>query len=444
MGELAIRRRTTEDVSYPIARPWIMFGIFVVFALPGSIFAWSAMTEISGAVIGRGIVSVETNIKIVQHLDGGIVSEIRVRNGDHVREGDILLRLDDTAPRASLGIITARLNELYTQKARLDSEHIGATEIAFPADLIKAASTDPHTAALLKAQRSLFLARQDRRVGEQSLLQRQSEQLGEQIRGLTAEYQARTRQSELIDQELESVRPLRSQGLYTQSRFLSLEREAARLKGEIGKLAGDIARMQVAVTETKLKIAQVDKNYLQTILTDLREAEGRIAELEEQRVAAADRLSRIDIRASRSGYVHNLATHTVGGVISPAHPIMEIIPDNDRLIIEAHVPPNDISQIREQQSSTIRFVSFDQKTTPSIQGRVKKISPAQLTDPATGASYFGVIIEVDPQEIARLGPGKHLIPGMPAETFIQTSARTVLSYLMKPLSDALTHAFRER
>lgn len=444
MGKLAIRRRPTKDVSYPLTRPWIMFGIFVVFALPGSIFAWSAMTEISGAVIGRGVVTVETNIKTVQHLDGGIVNDIRVRNGDRVAEGDILLRLDDTAPRASLGIITSRLNELYAQKARLHSEHIGATEIAFPADLIKAASTDSNAAALLKAQRSLFLARQDRRFGEQSLLLQQSEQLGEQIKGLTAEHQARIRQFELVDQELESVRPLLSQGLYTQSRFLALEREAARLKGEIGKLAGDIARMQVAVTETQLKIAQIDKNYLQTILTDLREAQGRIAELEEQRIAAADRLSRTDIRASRSGYIHNLSVHTVGGVISPAHPVMEIIPDNDQLIIEAHVPPNDIGQIREQQSTTIRFAAFNQKTTPSIQGRVKTISPAQVTDPATGISYFGVIIEVDPQEIARLGPDKHLIPGMPAETFIETNARTVLSYLMKPLSDALAHAFRER
>jgi HlyD family secretion protein len=431
-------------IGYPRAWPWILFGIVVVVAVPGGVLAWSSVTEIRGAVIGQGIVTVESNVKTVQHLDGGIVGEIRVRNGDRVEEGDVLVRLDDTSARASFGILNTRLNELYAQEARLESEHKGDTEVAFSEGLVQSAARDARTAALLKAQRSLFLARRTRQDGQKSLLNQQTEQLSEQTGGLKAERQAKTRQAELINQELESVRPLLDQGLYTQSRFLALEREAARLDGELGRLGGDMARTQVAIAETQLKILQIDKDYLQTVLTELREAQARIAELEEQRVAAADRLARVEIRAPRSGYVHNLAAHTVGGVVSPASPILEIIPDSDQLIVETRVPPSEVDQIREQQTATIRFAAFNQRTTPTLAGRVKKVSPAQLTDRVTGASYFSVIVEVDPEELTRLGPGKLLVPGMPAETFIQANARTVLSYLIKPLSDSFNYALRER
>jgi HlyD family secretion protein len=432
------------DMRYPRPWPWIILGLLVVFALPGGMAAWSAVAEISGAVIGQGPVTVESNIKTVQHLDGGIVGEILVRNGDRVQEGDVLLRLDETAARANLGIIDARLNELHAQNARLQSEQMGATEIVFPSALVAASQRDERIAALLNSQRSLFSARLTRRAGEKFLLAQQIGQLGEQANGLTAEHEAKLRQAKLISQEVESVRPLLAQGLYTQSRFLALEREAARLDGDIGKLAGEIAKTKVAITETELKIAQIDKDYMQTVLTELRESEGKIAELQERRIAAADSLARAVIRAPRSGYVHNLSVHTVGGVVSPAHPILEIIPDSDQLIIEARVPPAEVDQVREGQRATVRFAAFDRQNTPSLSGWVTKVSRAQLTDRTTGAVYFNVIVEVPAEELARLGAGRQLVPGMPAEAFIQTDARTVLSYLMKPLTDAVSHAFRER
>jgi HlyD family secretion protein len=431
-------------MRYPRAWPWMLFGLLVVVTLPGSIIGWSAVAEISGAVIGAGTVTVESSAKTIQHLDGGIVSEIRVRNGDRVEHGDILVRLDETSARATLGIVNARLTELYAEQARLESEHLGIAEPPFPEELTRAAVQDARIATLLKAQRSLFAARQARQTGEKSLLNQQIEQFGEQTRGLMAEHEAKTRQAKLIHQEMGSVRPLLSQGLYTQSRFLALEREAARLDGDIGKLAGDIARTRMAVTEIRLKIAQIDKDYLQTVLTEMREAQGRIAELEEQRIAAADRLARTEIRAPRSGYVHNLAVHTIGGVVSPATPMMEIIPDTDQLVIEVRVPAHEVDQLRQEQPATIRLAAFDQRTTPALPGKVKKVSPAQLTDPSTGTAYFTVIVEIDPVELRRLGPGKRLVPGMPAEAFIQTDSRTVLSYLMKPLSDVLAQALREQ
>jgi HlyD family secretion protein len=438
------RRAPPREIRYPRPWPWIALGLFTVLALPGGMAAWSAVAEISGAVIGQGTVTVETNVKTVQHLDGGIVSEILVRNGDRVAEGDILIRLDETTPRANLGVIAARLNELYAQRARLESERTGATEVAFPGTLAAAAERDERIAALLTAQRSLFVARLARHAGEKTLLAQQIGQFGEQVKGLTSEHEAKQRQANLIVREIDSVRPLVEQGLYTQPRFLALEREAARLDGDIGKLVGDIARTQVAITETELKITQIGKDYIQTVLTELREAEGKVAELEERRIAAADALTRAVIRAPRSGYVHNLAAHTVGGVVSPANPILEIIPDSDRLIIEARVAPTQVDQLREGQAAIVRFSAFDRQNTPTLTGHVKKVSAAQLTDRATGSPYFSVIVEVPPEELVRLGAGRQLVPGMPAEAFIQTDARTVLSYLMKPLSDAVTHAFRER
>jgi len=442
-----MRRKPTKAetapamIKYPKAWPWILFGFAVVLALPGGLLAWGAVAEISGAVIGQGTVTVESHAKAIQHLDGGIVSEISVKNGDRVSQGDVLLRLDPTSPRSSLAISTARLNELYAQKARLESEHSGGADVEFP-QALTAAEADERVASLMKSQRALFVARRTRLGGEKSLLEQQIEQLGELVKGLSSDPSFKVRQAELIDQEIASVRPLLEQGLYTQSRFLALQREAARLSGEVGKLVGEIARARGSVTETRIKIGQIDKDFVQSVLTELREAQGKVTELEEQRVAIMDRLQRVEIRAPRSGYVHNLAVHTLGGVVSPASTIMEIIPDNDEMIVEARVAPQDVDQIELRQEATIRFAAFDQKATPTVTGHVKKISAAQLADRLTGASYFSVIIEIEKSQFERLG--MQLVPGMPAEVFIRTVARSALSYFAKPLSDALARAFRER
>lgn len=399
---------------------------------------------ISGAVIGQGVVTVESNIKTVQHLDGGLIAAINVRNGDRVKEADVLIRLDETAARASLGVITARLNEVYAQRARLEAEDRNLPEISFPESMQASAANDPRVSDLMAAQNSLLITRRNRQLGEKGLLTQQVDQLGEQINGLNAEHTAKKRQAELIAQEITSVRPLMDDGLYTQSRFLALEREAARLDGEVGKLTGDIARAHSAVIETKLKIAQIDKETSQTVLTELREAQSKITELEEQRVATVDRLNRIDIRAPRAGIIHNLAVHTIGGVVSPASPILEIIPEEDELIVDVRIAPSDIDQVKAGQSTQVRFAAFNQQSTPALQGRVKKVSAAQLTDRATGVQYFSAIVEIDPTQLIRLGPTNLLLPGIPAEVFIETTARTALSYFTKPLVDAMTLAFRER
>ncbi len=430
--------------DYPTAAPWIRIGGTVMVVTLGTLIGWSAFAGISGAVIGSGIVAVESSIKTVQHLDGGIVSEFMVRNGDQVRKGDQLLRLDDTTLRANQGIVLSRLNELLIQRARLEAERTGADAIDVPETISVAARTEPRVAAFLASQEALFKARRDKQGGEAALLKEQRGQLADQISGLTANHDAALRQVGLIRQEIESVRPLLKQGLYTMSRMLALEREAARLDGDVGRLKGDIARVKGAISEVDVKIAQLERETQQQVANDLREAQARIAELEEQRVALEDRLQRIVIRAPRSGTVHNLAIHTVGGVVQPASPILEIIPEEDRLIVEARVLPNDIEQVYVGQEATVRFPAFNQRTTPVLEGKVINRSAATLIDRATNIPYFQVDLEVPAPELAKLGDGKSLLPGMQCEVYLQTSERTVLSYLVKPFSDQLQRAFRER
>lgn len=230
------------------------------------------------------------------------------------------------------------------------------------------------------------------------------------------------------------------------TRMLSLERESARLEGEIGRIKGDIARVKGAIAENEGKVAQVQKEALQQVSTDEREAQAKIAELEEQKVAIEDKLKRIEIRAPRSGFVHNLSIHTVGGVVSHASPIMEVIPEEDRLIIEARVSPNDIEQIVVGHTASVRFPAFNSRTTPVLNGKIIKRSAASIVDrnnPQMGP-YFTVTVEVAASELANLGEGKKLIPGMQAEVYMETEQRTVMSYLVRPFTDAFERAFRER
>ncbi len=439
-SDKAPRKRT----EYPTAEPWIRIGFVMIFATLGSLMAVAGFAGISGAVIGAGTVTVETNIKTVQHLDGGIVSELLVKNGDRVREGDVVMRLDDTSAKSNLGIIQGRLDELYIQRARLEAEARGADAITIPAGLVND-KDDPRIATFLSSQVALFNARRQRQLGEASLLMQQRAQLEEQVRGLSSEVESRSRQSTLIRREMESVKPLLEQGLYTMTRMLSLERESARLEGEIGRLRGDIARVKGAISENEGKVAQLKKETLQQVSIDEREAQAKIAELEEQKVAIEDKLKRVEIRAPRSGFVHNLAIHTVGGVVSPASPIMEVIPEEDRLIIEARVSPNDIEQIVVGHPASIRFPAFN-RTTPVINGTITKRSAASILErnPNAFGPYFTVTVEVAASELANLGEGKKLIPGMQAEVYMETEQRTVLSYLIKPFTDNFERAFRER
>jgi HlyD family secretion protein len=379
----------------------------------------------------------------VQHPTGGIVGELHVRDGDRVKAGDILVRLDDTVTRANLAIVTKGLDELTARKARLEAERDGQQDLTFPHDLLQR-SSDPQVAHVMEGESKLFELRRSARMGQKAQLRQRIDQLGELTTGLMLQERAKAQEIVLIQRELQGAQKLWKQKLMPISKLTSLEREATRVEGERGQLVASIAQSKEKTSETELQIIQIDRDLASEVGKDLREAEGKIGELVERKVSAEDLLKRIDIRAPQDGTVHQLTVHTVGGVIAASgEAIMLIVPDGDSLAVEAKVAPQDIDQLRLGHKAVLRFSAFNQRTTPEINGKVSRISADVTADQRTGLSYYTIRIALTPEEIARLGNVK-LVPGMPVEAFIQTGDRNVLSYLVKPLHDQITRAFREK
>lgn len=414
--------------------------VFVVFGIGG----WAATTELSGAVVGQGVVVVDTSVKKVQHSVGGIVGELRVREGDRVKAGDILVRLDATQTRATTTIITTSVDELLARQARLEAERDNAPQIAFPNALLeRATDSNSDAARAIVAERSLLGMRRDARGGQKAQLKERSVQLQEEIKGYTGQVEAKKREVDFIHQELEGVRTLWQKNLVPISRLTALERDTARIDGERSQLDGMIAQAKGKIAEIELQIIQVDQDLRSEVGKDLIEARSKISELTERKAAAVDQLNRIDIRAPQSGRVHQLAVHTVGGVITPGEPIMMIVPDSDALAVEVKITPRDIDQLYLGQSAILRFSAFNQRTTPEIRGEVSLVSADITLDQRTGNSYYTVRLLLSPEELSKLG-GAKLVPGMPVDAFIQTGGRTTLSYLVKPLRDQVDRAFKEK
>jgi HlyD family secretion protein len=423
-------------------RRHIVAAIVIISVLIVGVGGWGATAVISGAVVASGSLVVDSNVKKVQHLTGGIVGELRVRDGDRVRAGDIVVRLDETVTRANLAIITKGLDELMARKARLESERDGSDTITFPAQLFAGAG-DPDRAAVMDSERKLFNLRKTARSGQKAQLQERIAQLQEEISGLTAQQNAKTKEMGLIERELAGVRELWKQNLVQLNRLTALEREATRLEGERGQLIAAAAQAKGKIAETALQILQIDQDVASDVAKELREVDGKIGEFIERKVAAEDQLKRIDIRAPQDGTVFQLAVHTVGGVITAGDPIMLIVPEADNLSVEAKVNPQDIDQLQLNQKAMLRFTAFNARTTPEIEGTVTRISADTSTDQRTGQSYYTVRIGMAADQVERLGDVK-LLPGMPVEAFVQTGDRTMLSYLMKPLHDQFVRAFREK
>jgi HlyD family secretion protein len=414
----------------------------VVLVLVVGVGGWGATAVISGAVVASGSLVVDTNVKKVQHPTGGIVGELRVRDGDRVHAGDIVVRLDETVTRANLAIVTKGLDELMARKARLESERDGWDTIIFPAQLVTGAS-DPDRAAAMDSERKLFNLRKTARSGQKAQLRERVAQLGEEIAGLTAQQNSKTKEITLVERELAGVRDLWNKNLVQLNRLTALEREAARLDGERGQLIAAAAQAKGKIAETALQILQIDQDVASEVAKELREVDGKIGEFIERKVTAEDQLKRIDIRAPQDGTVFQLAVHTVGGVITAGDPIMLVVPEADNLSVEVKVNPQDIDQLQLNQKAILRFSAFNARTTPEIEGIVTRISADTSTDQRTGVSYYTIRIAMPAEQIERLGNVK-LLPGMPVEAFVQTGERTMWSYLMKPLHDQVMRAFREK
>ena len=423
---------------------YMIVGMVIVGFVTFGIGGWAATSELTGAVIGQGVLVVDSSVKKVQHPTGGVVGELRVREGDKVIAGDILLRLDETQTLANATIVSKSFDELVARQARLEAERDNADQITFPKLLLER-TRDPasEAARAIAAERSLFDLRRQARGGQKAQLKERSAQLQEEIKGYLGQAEAKQREVDFVHKELEGVRTLWEKKLVPMNRLTALERDTARLEGERSQLSGMTAQAKGKIAEIELQIIQIDQDLRTEVGKDLIETRSKISELAERKTAAVDQLYRIDIRAPQTGRVHQLTVHTVGGVISPGEQIMLIVPDADALAVEVKIAPRDIDQVYVGQAASMRFAAFDQKTTPEIEGEVSLVSADLVQEQRTGMSYYTTRVLLNPEEVARLGNAK-LLPGMPVDVFIKTPGRTALSYLIKPLRDQAERAFKER
>lgn len=422
-------------------RRTVLAGVAGLALLVGALGGWAAFTQISGAVVAGGRLVVDSEVKKVQHLTGGIVGELLVREGDRVRRGDVLIRLDETVTRANLAILVKNLDMLAARRARLVAERERAVAIAHDADLL-ARGDDPGVRDAIAGEERLFQFRRELRGGRKAQLVERVAQLNQEIAGMETQRRAKQRQLELIGQEIERVRGLYQQRLIEVTRLIALQREETDILGLDGSLAAQIAQANGKIAETQLQILSIDQETSEQVATELRDVEARIGEFVERRVAAEDQLKRTSIVAPQDGIVHQLAIHTVGGVVPTGEPVALIVPIGDALSVEARVQPQDIDQLFPGQAASLRFSAFSQRTTPEIEGSVERLSADIAVDPHSGLSYYTVRLRFSDRELARLGDVK-LVPGMPVEAFIRTGDRSVASYFVKPLLDQIERAFRE-
>src|SRR6267154_729945 len=382
-------------------RRHLLISLVVIILLVGGIGGWAATSEFTGAVIAQGQLVVDSNVKKVQHPTGGVVAELNVRDGDQVKAGDIIIKLDDTQTRANLAIVSKGLDELMARRAREEAELEGVDRIVFPAELL-ARQDDPDVARMIAGETKLFATRRNSREGMKSQLTERVAQSQEEIGGLIAQIESKDKQIDWIKQELQGVRELWEKKLVQFTRVTTLEREQARLDGERGQLVAATAQAKGKISEIKIQILQIDQDMRTEVGKDLAEVRGKMAELVEKKVAAEDQLKRIDIRAPQDGMVHQLDIHTVGGVVQAGTPLMLIVPAADRLIVEAKVQPQDIDQLRIGQPAVLRFSAFNSRTTPELNGAVSVVSADVTVDQKSGANYYTIRIAVSPEEIARL------------------------------------------
>jgi HlyD family secretion protein len=390
-----------------------LVGLLVVF---GSIGAWAAMSSIRSAVVASGTVVVEGHSKRIQNRDGGIVAEIRVEDGDYVEAGDLLIRLDETETRAQLAIIESVLDEFEARRARLAAERDGETEVRFPATLL-ARRDKFEVAELLVGQERFFASRKAVLDGRKDQLDQRIDQLEQEISGITAQATSTGEQGRLIGGELDSLRPLLDDGFVSVTRIRGLEREQARLLGDAGQRAAEIARARARIGETRLEIIQLADDARSATLEELGEADSRIAELRQRRLEAQTKLTRTSLRAPLSGLVHELAVHTIGGVIGAGDTIMQIVPQADELVVEARVRTQDIDEIVEGQGAIVRFTAFNQRNTVQVLAEVIHVSADTTQEMRDAPPTFAVRLRLSADELDKLGDLK-LKPGMPAEVFM--------------------------
>ena len=403
---------------------------------------WAATAPLSGAAIAPGVVSPESSRQTVQHLEGGIIRELRVREGQRVMAGDVLLVLEDVRARAEIGARLSQLRLLAATEARLNTERAGADTIRFDHPALSDEDNN-YVAAAIQAQLNQFTTRRDNDLSRAAILRQRIAQIERQVEGIERQLTGIKQRYALVGEEIAGVQELYDRGLERKPRLLELQRKQAELFGTEGELVARVARAKEAIGETELQIISLRIERLEEIDARLSEVLAERAQVEEEMGPSLDRLRRTEIRAPVAGTILALRYKTTGGVIGPGEVILDLVPLGDDLVIEARVRTNDIDDVRPGQSAYATFPSFAQRNLKRIEGEVQQVSADALEDDRTGERYFTARVTVDRQRLQEIAPEIELSPGMPAEVFIVTGRRTVLEYLVQPFLQTLERAFRE-
>jgi HlyD family secretion protein len=414
----------------------------VLAVLVGVIGVWGVQARIAGAVIASGLIQVENNRQVLQHPQGGVVGAILARDGDLVEAGDVVLRLDDTLLRSELAIVTNQLNENRARKGRLTAERDETAEVIFSEMLLEAAQADAEVAALIEGQARLFQARRTSLAQEETQIDKQITQTHDQIDGVQAQLAATEDQSVLMVSERSDAQSLLDRGLTQASRVNALRREEARLLGEIGQFNASVAQLEGAIAGLEIQKLRQRSVRREEAITQLRDLSVQEIELAAREISTRDRLSKMEVRTPVSGVIYGSRVFAVQSVVTPADPMMYVVPQDQPLIVSARIEAIHIDQVYEGQEAALRFVAFDQRTTPEILGIVSRLSADAFTDEVTGISFYQAELLPRPEELAKL-EGQTLLPGMPVEAFIKTAERSPLSYLINPLMGYFYRAFRE-
>ncbi len=425
----------------------IRVGMFALLLFFGVFGLWSAIAPLNSAAVAGGHVILDSNRKTIQHLEGGIIKEILVKEGDKVKKGEALVRLDETAAQARLDLLSGQSIAARATEARLLAERDNREDIVFPDDLLRLEQT--HHAVVeenLDSQRRLFDSRRKNVEGQIAILHQKIEQFKKEIEGLKSQKNSADEQIGFLQEEIGAVRKLLASGNASKPRLLALERNKAAIDGERGDYVARISRSQQSIAEAEISMINLRNDFLNDVVGELRETQVQIADLEERIRASADTVVRINILAPISGVITGLKVHTLGGVIAPGEPIMDIVPQDDKLIVEAKVQPRDIDVVRAGLIARVRLSAYKSRKVPPVEGTVQQISADRFQDERTGEAYYLARIEISYDELDKLKKLEEveLYPGMPADVLIVTGSRTFLSYMFTPLTDSLSHAFREQ
>ena len=418
----------------------IVSGLTILLIFLVGATAWASSAKLASAIIAVGQLKVDSNRKQIQHLDGGIVNQILVSDGQSVKKGDTLVILDPVQAKSSLGIVAGALFTAELKRSRLQAERDNTEQPDFTRFLHR---EHEDKNSLIDAQQSLFSIRRSVQVSQQEILHQQIENLKSQILGFESQQASTQTQIEISKDELVNLRNLKARGLVGNERLLELERNLAQLEGRAGELVSSIASAKASIDEKRLELIRVKRSFHEQVLAELQDVESEIIDLQERANAATHHLQQMVVKAPVDGLIVGLNVHTEGGVVVPGQLLMEIVPDNDALIVEGQVLPTDVDDLLVGQSARVKLSGLQQRTTPELTGMLQYVSADSMLDERSGMTYFIIRVSIAAEELAKL-PSEGLIPGMPAEVFVQTGERTALEYLLQPLSDTIDRAWREK